>query len=98
MYQTELCVVLESTVLIVKICPNGTGSKGFPYHSANYFLQYEVTSELPSAEIDSTTVRESRFSGTPTYISLIPIRAVTSSLVRQAIRHPFSSIHIYIYF
>jgi hypothetical protein len=42
---------------------------------------------LPSLSI---TVRDRRFSGIPTYISLIPIGTTTSSPAGQASRHPFS--------
>jgi len=50
-----------------------------------------------SAEILSIIVRESRFSGTPTYISLIQIGTTTSSPVGHAIQAPFSSM-LCIYF
>jgi len=47
---------------------------------------------FPLADILSITVREMRFSGIPTYISLIPTGTIISCLEGYVIRAPFSSI------
>jgi hypothetical protein len=69
MYQTGLCVFLEPRQwsLIDKFCPRSTDSKGFAYHSANYFLQYKLTSQSNRTNLNKLggekSIRETRSNG-----------------------------------